>query len=257
MFGSKELAPVPGFIVDFATNDNAPRNAETDTMGTLLEVGSRNDVLTSLAGTMRHKGATGDQIYAALRAINATSTDPLGDEEVRSIAYGMERYAPGVDQKPTEQNIALCFANEYAGQLAFNPEFSWLYYRDGVWVVDQGGLQAQEAAKNMTWRLAERFYEQSKNAPTDEVAKKLQSAANGLQRASFIQNVRKLARSNPQINIAHEEFDEELSYLNLTNTTYDLANHVALGHSPEQYATMQANVSLDPDAKCPNLSVVI
>jgi P4 family phage/plasmid primase-like protien len=58
--------------------------------------GSRNATLTSLAGSMRHRGMSFDAIYAALSKENiARCVPPLDDTEVRSIARSVSRYEPG------------------------------------------------------------------------------------------------------------------------------------------------------------------
>ena len=58
--------------------------------------GQRNDALTSLAGTMRHRGMSQKAIEAGLLAENRQRCDPpLTDEEVSSIAASISRYEPG------------------------------------------------------------------------------------------------------------------------------------------------------------------
>ena len=57
--------------------------------------GKRNDVLTSLAGTMRRRGMTVSAIEAALLEENrAQCKPPLLDAEVRDIARSASRYKP-------------------------------------------------------------------------------------------------------------------------------------------------------------------
>jgi hypothetical protein len=58
--------------------------------------GRRNSTLTSLAGTMRHRGMTYESIRAALLAENAARCrPPLSTMEVDSIAASVSRYQPG------------------------------------------------------------------------------------------------------------------------------------------------------------------
>jgi len=57
--------------------------------------GQRNTVLTSLAGSMRHRGMTEEAIEAALHAENRLRCDPpLSDAEVTKIAQSVARYQP-------------------------------------------------------------------------------------------------------------------------------------------------------------------
>jgi len=56
---------------------------------------SRNVDLTSLAGWMRFKGCTTEQIHAALVGVNKTLCEPLKAREIRGIARSVGRYQPG------------------------------------------------------------------------------------------------------------------------------------------------------------------
>ncbi|MGH8557509.1 MAG: primase C-terminal domain-containing protein, partial [Methylococcales bacterium] len=61
----------------------------------LIFEGNRNDVLTSLAGSMRARGMDADAILAALEVHNQKRCEPpLEDAEVAVIARSVGRYAP-------------------------------------------------------------------------------------------------------------------------------------------------------------------
>ena len=71
------------------------RRAER-TDGDTIPAGSRNEALTSLAGTMRRRGMNEQAIEAALIVVNDTQCEePLDEREVRRIARSVARY--GVD----------------------------------------------------------------------------------------------------------------------------------------------------------------
>jgi hypothetical protein len=58
----------------------------------------RNNTLTSLGGTMRHRGMSEEAIYAALAVVNAERcVPPLDDDEVGRIARSAARYEPAPD----------------------------------------------------------------------------------------------------------------------------------------------------------------
>ena len=60
-----------------------------------IQEGQRNDTLTSLGGTMRRKGMSGEAVEAALLADNARRCDPpLPETEVETIARSVARYEP-------------------------------------------------------------------------------------------------------------------------------------------------------------------
>lgn len=61
-----------------------------------IPAGRRNTALTSLAGTMRARGFSEEEIAAALMVANGRRCEPpLDQAEVRSIARSMARYEPG------------------------------------------------------------------------------------------------------------------------------------------------------------------
>jgi putative DNA primase/helicase len=69
-----------------ALNDAAPRH---------IPKGNRNEALLSLAGAMRHRGASAKSIEAALLEENRERCHPpLAESEVRKIAESSSRYSP-------------------------------------------------------------------------------------------------------------------------------------------------------------------
>jgi hypothetical protein len=83
----------------------ACRNAEPESrqlsepanrLGEAIKKGTRNKTLTSLAGAMRHQGATEGAMLAALLQENQERCRPaMPPEEVRRIAKSISRYEPG------------------------------------------------------------------------------------------------------------------------------------------------------------------
>ena len=91
------LAPFPTWMLErlnaaHAVTKPAVKNVETDF---ILE-GTRNNTLTSIAGSMRRQGLSPEAIEAALQVINRERCQPaMGEREVHAIANGMGRYQPG------------------------------------------------------------------------------------------------------------------------------------------------------------------
>ncbi|MDP9477212.1 MAG: primase C-terminal domain-containing protein [Actinomycetota bacterium] len=74
----------------------------TEPVGEAIANGSRNQTLTSLAGTLRRRDLGEAGIYAALLGINQTTCQPpLPESEVRRIAASVSRYKPGPEAKPS------------------------------------------------------------------------------------------------------------------------------------------------------------
>jgi len=74
------------------------RRGSAPMVGNIIPEGSRDTVLTSLAGSMRHRGMSEAGILAALREENAARcSPPLPDAELGRIARSIVRYEPGRD----------------------------------------------------------------------------------------------------------------------------------------------------------------
>jgi hypothetical protein len=93
-----DLPPVPPSIV---TAIHSKKATQRDTRGNALPLpeqlleGQRDELLTSLAGSMRRRGASEDAILAALREENATRCQPpLEDKQVKKIAKSIAKKTP-------------------------------------------------------------------------------------------------------------------------------------------------------------------
>ena len=87
-------APLPDWLVEFVCGENN-RHREEESPGQKIREGERNSTFTSLAGSMRRRGATRDAILVALLKENELRCDPpLSKRELRSIADSVARYAP-------------------------------------------------------------------------------------------------------------------------------------------------------------------
>jgi hypothetical protein len=88
---SLELPPCPEWLLNLIRGE---RTFQPNSLS-ILE-GMRNSQLTSLAGTMRRRGASAEAIEAALLAENLERCQPpLDESEVLTIAASMSRYSPG------------------------------------------------------------------------------------------------------------------------------------------------------------------
>jgi Bifunctional DNA primase/polymerase, N-terminal/AAA domain/Primase C terminal 1 (PriCT-1) len=96
-----ELAEPPTWLLELLT-DPPSRNGSIPTDGDTIGEGSRNAALASLAGTMRKRGMSAQEIAAALRVTNATRCHPpLPDSEIETIVGSVARYDATEDSAPT------------------------------------------------------------------------------------------------------------------------------------------------------------
>lgn len=100
-FGPDDLDPQapPAWLEALVTEPAPPHTSEslaepTSPLDGPIPDGERNITLTSLAGAMRHKGATYPAILAALEAENQRCVPPLDHAELEAIAHSIQRYAP-------------------------------------------------------------------------------------------------------------------------------------------------------------------
>jgi replicative DNA helicase len=94
------LAPLPEWIVE-KLKDTPQINVPVISNGVIAN-GTRNNTLTSLAGSMRKRGFDEDAIFSALMVHNKKyCSPPLSDGDVLVIARSISRYEPqAVTEKP-------------------------------------------------------------------------------------------------------------------------------------------------------------
>lgn len=86
------LADVPEW---WQTRKAEDKQASVPHDGELIDEGGRDNYLTSLAGSMRKRGAHEEVIYVALDKMNADRCNPpLPESQIRKIARSVSRYAP-------------------------------------------------------------------------------------------------------------------------------------------------------------------
>ena len=94
-----EPAPMPPWV-DASTNGTT---AIASTVADAIPEGERNATLTSLAGSMRRRGMSEQEILAALQVTNRERCKPpMTDEEVAGVARSVSRYQPERKPTPTE-----------------------------------------------------------------------------------------------------------------------------------------------------------
>jgi hypothetical protein len=87
------IAPTPPWLLALLRQPTTQQRAEA--VPERIPQGQRHRWLLSLAGTLRRRGATSDEIYRCLGVFNASRCQPpMGDTELRTIATSVTRYAP-------------------------------------------------------------------------------------------------------------------------------------------------------------------
>ena len=74
--------------------ESKDRTGERQRVGENIPIGSRNETMTSMAGTMRRRGFTQASIEAALIEENAKCNPPLSKDEIHTISKSIAQYEP-------------------------------------------------------------------------------------------------------------------------------------------------------------------
>ncbi len=91
--GEVGLAPLPPWLIEMLQAPSVTPSGSED--GAPIPEGERNSALASLAGSMRRRGMTEEEILTALLAVNKNRcAPPLDESEVEAIARSIARYSP-------------------------------------------------------------------------------------------------------------------------------------------------------------------
>ena len=97
------IPETPTWLKQLLTQDK-PSTGKTQVRDSIPE-GQRNSTLTSIAGTLRRRGLSYDEILAALNQVNMNRcVPPLSTREVESIAKSISRYDPEEETELDELN---------------------------------------------------------------------------------------------------------------------------------------------------------
>jgi putative DNA primase/helicase len=94
-----ELAPPPPWLVRAMTLAPAQRGGRFGTAAPVvgpIPEGRRDTTLASLAGSMRNRGLSPDEMLPSLRAVNARCVPPLDERDLERIARSIGRYRPPI-----------------------------------------------------------------------------------------------------------------------------------------------------------------
>ena len=241
-------------------------------VGGKIPSGKRNGTLASMAGTMRRRGMDAEEIFAALSVANERRCEPpLGAEEVRKIASSVGRYAPvgnvvhistnGHGGSPPAGGPYLCtdtgnaerLRDRYGADLRYcHPWGKWLVYDGASYRVDDRG-----AIMRLAKAAARSVFEEAKEAPDDEAAKRLGKWANTSLSEGKLRAMIGLAQSEPGIPVLPEEMDASADLLNVLNGTIDLRTGELREHRREDLITKVAPVEYDPGAPAPTWAATL
>lgn len=225
--------------------------------------GSRNDTMMRYGCSLAGKGVQEPRRNALMDEANAERFNPpLEQRELDAIKRSVtERYA---SKTPTEAHIEAVlrkggaqwspvddlhlselFAKCFKPILRYVPEDKRFYaYNGAYWEDDGDGIRAHEMLK--------RFVPAMKNVVDDIEEDNVREAKQKAVGKYLSHNKRcaVLADSKGLLTARKDEFDRDLSLLNVENGTLDLSTMELRPHDPADMVTKLAPVEFDTEARC-------
>lgn len=254
-----ETAQVSGTCIDLLANLDAgaihpPKNREprNELPGNEIPEGERDSTLTSLAGSMRRRGMTYEEILAALLVVNTKRCNPPLDEaQVEKIARSVSQYKPSANlltvHPLTIGGNAARLVDEAHDRLRYCPQFkNWLYW-DGVrWCPDADGVASREMQS-----VVAALYQAAGAEKDPERRKAAMKWAMTSDTAHAIRDSVQLAQVDRRIIVDAAVLDADPWVLGVRNGILDLRTGRLLSPDPRRLITKQSGAAFDPRAECP------
>lgn len=237
----------PWLISLLSSKKTKPVRFDADTE--LIPNGSRNSTLIRAAGYLRRMGMDEQKIFKYLWDTNVRfCKPPLEEEEVRTISASAMRWQPAARSFPlTDSGNAELFATLNTGQLLYDHKLSrWLTWQQHWWAEDNTGeiyRRAKQAARERQ-RLAANLSDDDKRRETYGHALKSENR-------SRIEACLELAKNEPELSDAGDDWDKNLWLLGVENGVVDLKTGQLRHGDPSDRISLHAHVSYDSAATCP------
>ena len=266
------LADLPEWLHDLILSkiSKAASGGETTEIPETITSGQRNDLLFRAACSLRAKGFTDTEIFAALDEMNKNRCcPPLTDKEIKTIVESAAKYARGSagtrageadpnKYKPqdfSDSGNAERFTLFAKDRLLWCDAIGWLFWDGKRWNANEHeatGLAIDFASK----MLEEALEEYKGNLTTDpetgkvnvpENSKRFLNHAQRTRNANAIQSILTLSKARLHINA--DRLDSEWYCLNTDAGIVDLRSGQLLPHDPKMLCTKIAPFIPSEDGK--------
>jgi putative DNA primase/helicase len=249
---------MPTWLLESMNNGNNEKYTAPKLEAEIRE-GIRNESLASLAGSMRRRGLTRDEMLPTLRKLNETRCEsPLSDGELKGIAEGMHRYDPEdpLPHGPASLNYHLnllpltdagngeAMALLFEDHLKFNhTNGNWLIWNRHFWSVDKR-CYATQMAKFMARQR------QTAAVEIEDIEKRKYFMKWALRSESHskINATLKLASSEPKISTTIDDHDQDPMLFACSNGVIDLRTGEIRDGKPEDMISIWTPIEYELNA---------
>jgi putative DNA primase/helicase len=245
----RSLAPFPAKLAKLL-RETGKRHENAEPLPKIIDEGQRDNLLASLAGTMRRRDASPSAIYAALVAENEARVRPkLPDKDLRRIAKSIGAKEPAVlDEHLTDLGNARRFITQHNGEVRaiVAERRPWYIWDTQRWAPDTTG-EVERMAKSTVRRLYTEAYKIPDEAQRDNLLKH----ASKSESAPRIRAMLELAATEPELSTTPDMLDANPWLFNVANGTLNLKTGVLMPHKREHLITKLSPIIYDENAKAP------
>lgn len=244
------IQPMPSHVLKFVLSENRKNTSAAPPLPNRIGEGERDTLLTSLAGSMRRRGASEEAILAALREENATRCDPpMPDGQLRKIARSIAQKPPaGSGERFTDLGNARRFIMQHQQDVRAVPSQrkSWYIWEGPRWIIDESG-EVERRAKGTVRSL----YVEASHVSDEETRDAILKHAAKSEQASKIRGLLELAKTEPEITLTMDQLDADPYLFNVENGTINLKTGSIRAHRRKDLITKLAPVEYDEKARAP------
>jgi putative DNA primase/helicase len=223
----------------------------------ILDGEGRHREMVSLAGTLRDRGLSADEMLPTLRTVNASRfMPPLPDDQLEQIANSVtDLYEPskpiGGPPKPeplTDFGNASRLVRVYGDVLRYDRERRlWAVWTGQKWAVESSDVLAMQLA----FKVPDVIIQEAAATNDESIKKELLKHAIRSQSARSLEAIVRIVRNRNEIAANIEEFDPHSHLLNVQNGTIDLCTRKLQDHRREDLITKIVPIIYDERAKAP------
>jgi len=249
------VANAPKWLVDVLKRDKIllrDKQKEEGSPSNFLSTGSRNNDLTSFAGTMRRKGMEQEQIEISLLSINQTLSEPLPEQEVCAIAKSVAKYPPSeTTVYATEQDFSEHLAKKLEGKIRYVLSIGFIVNQHSVWKRDAQSLIVKRIVQEAAAEACEELSKIAMSQRDDNKKKAILKLGNKLKNNAFQNNVIAMLKAHPALVTYPEDLDTHQNIIGLKNGLFNLDSKAFISDGGVYLVTKNLNVEYELKAKCP------